>query len=293
MTLLRTFQHLPGIGIKRERNLWDAGCHSWRDLLALQQPRGLPPKLWKTARVLLGNHMAVLDREDADTLVEIVPKSLHWRMIPEFWGKIAFLDIETTGFLPVSRRTYITTIAVFDGTKVHDFVRGENLKSFPEFIARFPAVCTFFGTGFDGPFIQAEMGIELPPIHFDTCFLLHRLGFRGGLKRVEKVLGLQRPGVVDIDGAVAVKLWRLFERTEDPRYLDTLLAYNNEDVLNLPQLLRHAYNGLIEKYQCPFAPIDETEVKAENPRSPDPSAVSEALSHTSRLVFNQRRFASY
>jgi len=45
---------------------------------------------------------------------KVIP--LHWKMIPNFIDRIAYLDIETTGLSP--RYSYITTIAVYDRIKV-------------------------------------------------------------------------------------------------------------------------------------------------------------------------------
>ncbi|KKM59260.1 hypothetical protein LCGC14_1548370 [marine sediment metagenome] len=51
----------------------------------------------------------------------LIPKTQHWKKIPNFIDRIAYLDIETTGLSP--RYSHITTIAVYNGTKVHVFVR--------------------------------------------------------------------------------------------------------------------------------------------------------------------------
>jgi len=110
---------------------------------------------------------------DTQRLNQIIPSELHWRMIPNFFGEIAYLDIETTGGTPPYH--YITAIAVYDGKNIYNFIHGQNLDEFPKFIARFKAIATFFGKGFDIPFIKQEMGIEFPQVHFDLCMLLRKL----------------------------------------------------------------------------------------------------------------------
>ena len=77
------------------------------------------------------------------------------------------------------------------------------------------------------------------------------LGLSGGLKNCEKGLGVPRPGLEDVDGAVAVLLWHEFRRRRDPRALETLLAYNAQDVLNLEPLMVEAYNRKLG--DTPFA----------------------------------------
>jgi len=46
----------------------------------------------------------------------------------------------------------------------------------------------------------------------------------------------------DIDGFFAVLLWEEYQRTGDQKALDTLLAYNIQDTINLENLMVTAYN---------------------------------------------------
>jgi len=71
---------------------------------------------------------------------------------------------------------------------------------------------------------------------------LASLGYRGGLKSCERQLGLDRGELADVDGFFAVLLWQEYKRTGNPRALETLLAYNTLDVLNLVRLMTVAYN---------------------------------------------------
>jgi len=48
----------------------------------------------------------------------------------------------------------------------------------------------------------------LPGAHIDLRFLLKKLGYAGGLKRIDKELGINRGADIDgIDGFEAVRLW--------------------------------------------------------------------------------------
>ena len=53
---------------------------------------------------------------------------------------------------------------------------------------------------------------------------------------------LSRGDLAEVDGFLAVLLWQEYERTGDARPLETLLAYNIQDVVNLEQMLVLAYN---------------------------------------------------
>lgn len=131
-------------------------------------------------------------------------------MIPHVLSKVAYLDIETTGLS--WHNSHITTIAVYDGIKVHDFVRYDNLDEFPEFISKFPVLVTYYGKCFDLPFIRYEMNINFPQIHYDLCFLLRKIGLTGGLKRIEHQVGISRIESEGVDGYDAVVLWRKYRK---------------------------------------------------------------------------------
>jgi len=72
--------------------------------------------------------------------------------------------------------------------------------------------------------------------------VLRSLGYTGGLKKVETKLGLDRGDLRDVDGFFAVLLWDEYRRRGNERALETLLAYNATDVLNLEPLMVIAYN---------------------------------------------------
>jgi len=219
--------------------------------------------------------MEALDVLDFSQLTNLIPKIQHWKMIPNFIDRIAYLDIETTGLSP--HYSHITTIAVYDGNEVHDFVRGENLDEFPAFISKFPAITTFYGKAFDIPFIKQEMGIEFNQVHFDVCFLLRRLKIKGGLKKIERTFGISRGALEDLDGYSAVLLWKKYAKTKKKEYLETLLAYNNEDVINLEFLLHKAYNLLIEKEQIFTSPLKFPKKDIKNPFAANKRVIEEIL----------------
>ncbi len=64
-------------------------------------------------------------------------------------------------------------------------------------------------------------------------------------------MGLDRGDLVGVDGYFAVLLWREYCRTKARRVLETLLAYNVEDAVNLESLLVQAYN--LKLAGTPFA----------------------------------------
>jgi uncharacterized protein YprB with RNaseH-like and TPR domain len=61
-----------------------------------------------------------------------------------------------------------------------------------------------------------------------------RLGLTGGLKAVERAVGIDRDRP-DLSGEDAVRLWREYRRG-DERAFETLVSYNRDDTENLRTL---------------------------------------------------------
>ena len=279
--LFNSFTFVKGIGVRTETTLNELGINCWDDVIKKQCPELFPKQKWHTLWNGVNSALEALKIRDVSQLTSIIPKIQHWKMIPNFIDRIAYLDIETTGLSP--RYSHITTIAVYDGTRVHDFVRGENLNEFPMFISKFPAITTFYGKAFDIPFIKKEMGVKFNQIHFDVCFLLKRLKIKGGLKRIEKRFGISRGDLEDLDGYSAVLLWKKFKKSKKKEYLETLLAYNNEDVINLEFLLYQAYNLLIKKEHIFTPPLEFPKKEIKNPFLANKRIVDEIVGRRSNL----------
>jgi uncharacterized protein YprB with RNaseH-like and TPR domain len=115
--------------------------------------------------------------------------------------------------------------------------------------------------------------------HVDLRHVLAGLGLRGGLKACERLVGITRPGMEEVDGYTAVQLWRDYQRRQDRRALETLLAYNVQDAVSLEALMVHAQNaGLQRLAVAPFAAgyrLPPPAVPA-TPFTPDPEAIRRA-----------------
>ncbi|MBI2902170.1 MAG: ribonuclease H-like domain-containing protein [Candidatus Methylomirabilis oxyfera] len=98
-------------------------------------------------------------------------------------------------------------------------------------------ICTYNGSRFDLPVIRRRLGLDLAKEFrsHDLMYDCWRHGLFGGLKRVEERLGIGRRSK-GIDGRDAMWLWSRYEDGDDGEALETLLAYNQDDVLNLPVL---------------------------------------------------------
>jgi uncharacterized protein YprB with RNaseH-like and TPR domain len=237
--LTSTFCHLPGVGPKTEQALWAAGFLSWES--ALRDGVGSSSRQFKkTWLALLQESLDRRQHQELGYFTARMPTSQHWRLFRDFRYSCAFVDIETTGLSHYADQ--ITTIVLYDGQTIRHYIHGENLDAFLEDIQGYRLLVSYNGKSFDVPFIEHYFGIELPQAHIDLRHVLRALGVAGGLKNCEQTLGIRRQESADIDGFLAVLLWREYRRTQDRRFLETLLAYNVEDAVNLEVLMVMAFN---------------------------------------------------
>jgi len=238
--LTATFAHAPGIGPVTERRLWEAGILSWEQALAAP-PGDLPLTRAQRALLLptLEQSVESLLRGDYRWFARALPAREHWRAASHFADRIGFLDIETNGGVSVDA---ITVIGVYDGRESRLYVKYRDLHAFADDAERFACWVTFFGGGFDLPLLRRRFPhLPFDQLHVDLCPALRRLGYKGGLKHIERQLGIRRPPEVEgLDGWHAVQLWREWRRSGNPDALRLLLAYNRQDIENLPPLLAFA-----------------------------------------------------
>ncbi len=237
--LENTFCHIPGISVRYERMLWENGIHTWDGFVKrgeLQSPAGKFRDICRHIRKSM-DHVRV---RDPGFFARSLPSRHHWRLFSVFRESTAYLDIETTGL--GGPEDHITTVALYDGNSVFHYVYGENLGDFRDDIRRYDVLVTYNGKCFDLPFIRRTLGVAPPRVHIDLMHVLRTLGITGGLKGCEKKLGIDRKELDGVDGFFAVLLWRKYLKSGDRTALDTLLAYNIEDVVNLETLMVMAYN---------------------------------------------------
>ncbi len=237
--LRNTFCHIKGIGPGTERRLWDGGVRRWEDARSVV---ALPIGGRRARDVSRYAEESIerLVRSDAGWFYDGLPSGEQWRLFPEFGDSLAYVDIETTGL--GGPYDHVTTIALYDGRTVRHYVYEENLEDFREDIGRYRLVVTYNGKQFDAPFLRNCLGVRLPKAHLDLRYPLASLGYRGGLKGCERQLGIERGELEGVDGYFAVVLWQDFRRNGNRRALETLLAYNIADTVNLERLLVMAYN---------------------------------------------------
>jgi uncharacterized protein YprB with RNaseH-like and TPR domain len=238
--LERTFIHIQGIGAKTEKGLWKRGIMCWQDFL-LFRGTVFSPERDELVRRALEDSLAHLD--DAGYFAGLLPLSELWRLFGTFGRRAAYIDIETSGTYQGAGE--ITVIGLYDGREVMSFVNGRNLEEFQEAVSGYDLMVTFNGSSFDVPVMKRWFrGLKLPPAHLDLRHVLKRLGYRGGLKSIEKQVGIKREEAVEgLDGYDAVMLWDAYQWGDDAS-LERLLRYNAADIVSLKVLAELAYERL-------------------------------------------------
>jgi uncharacterized protein len=236
--LLQTFCHLPGIGYVTEKKLWQAGITSW-DTWQHPSPVKMPNTITREVPALLESSLDALENENPSYFTDHLRSADHWRLFPHFRSKTAYLDIETTG---MAQDADITTIALWDGHTLRHYVNGINIDEFADDIQEYAVLVSYNGRSFDIPYLESFFRIRLEQAQIDLRYVLAKLGFKGGLKGCEKQMGISRGELDGFDGSLAVILWNEYERYNNQKALETLLAYNIEDTVNLEYLLVEAYN---------------------------------------------------
>jgi len=180
----------------------------------------------------------------------------------------AYLDIETTGLSPeYSKITVIGIHLVEDGEErfvqlVGDDITSESLLKALEGVG---TIHTYNGSRFDLPFIQAHLGVDLMKdyAHCDLMYDCWQNNLYGGLKRVEQTLGIPRK-LTEINGLEAVRLWWRYVNDYDEDALNTLCAYNREDVVNLKALKEKVGGGKKVIKRTPRLSSEERQEKIES-----------------------------
>lgn len=192
-------------------------------------------------------------REYNDELV--VPSEVYERYD---LSKIAFFDIETTGFNKVNDVIMLVSLGYYTEEKKFytkqyyaEYIEDEEciMEEFKKDIEGFDYWCSYNGIAFDEPYIKKKMEMhkiefKAPSNHIDlyrlikpyyTQFGLHRCN----LKTIEKYLGIKRRD--QIDGGLSAQLYKQYLYTNNDDIRDTIMLHNYEDVLNLPILFNLIY----------------------------------------------------
>ena len=239
-----SFIFLKEVGKEKEKKLWSSGIRTWDDFLEKKKIRFIPEQKRALYDAEVKRAKEELYALNAKYFSTLLPQAEHWRLYNFFKSEAVFLDIETTGI----SEGYLTVIGLFDGINTKTMVKGINLDiaQLKKELGRYKLIVTFNGASFDLPYIAKSFPEILPKLpHFDLRHGCARIGLKGGLKEIEKKLGIKRNKTIDgLNGGDALDLWRTFKATGDDYYLKLLIEYNEEDIINLRFIADYVYEKL-------------------------------------------------
>ena len=238
--LVNTFLHIPYVSEKTEQRLWREGIMTWDDILDKEISIHHSDIIKRYVLLSKENYLS----KNHEFFSRRLLSKYHWRAYDDFKDNTCFLDIETTGL--DRNRDELTVIGLYTGTTSKVFINGINMDAFKDEIKKYSFIVTFNGALFDLPFIRTKFpDLTFNHFHADLRFIMRRLGYTGGLKKIEKSLGIQRESDLDgMTGLDAVRLWHKYKRENDKKALDTLVRYNTADIRNLKTMIEFAYPKL-------------------------------------------------
>ena len=244
--LNNTYIHIPGVGKSLEKRIWAQGIHTWEEFLEMEDRISIPSTRKAIICEGIKKSSERLAAKDYYFFSQCLPSAEHWRTYPLFSDSVAFVDIETTGLS--QRRDRITVIGIYDGRESKTYVKDTNLDDIVDELSKYRLLVSFNGARFDIPFIKSEFPeIEFKQLHIDLVYPLRRIGYKGGLKNIEKILGISRSEDTEgMTGFDAVRLWKQYERG-DKDALAKIIKYNKEDIVNLKTILELTYPKMVEK----------------------------------------------
>jgi uncharacterized protein YprB with RNaseH-like and TPR domain len=239
-----SFCFLPGVGPKRERALWRQGLLKWQDFVSKSTIKGLGTTrkaLYdKEIRKAIERHAT----DDARYFGTVLQPRDHWRLYEWLRTRVVYLDIETDAF------GVITVVGLYGRGRMRSFVRGESLDggSLSEELAQYDLLVTFCGTTFDLPVLLSQYpGLPVNQPHMDLCLIGRRLGYHGGLKAIERRMGINRPEELHgMNGSDAVCLWNRWKHRRDEEARTRLVRYNEADCVNLEPLADAFYCQMVQ-----------------------------------------------
>lgn len=245
--LSRSFCCFRGLSAGAERKLWRAGCLTW-DQLPLAGRLLSPRKVLDLAGQLPELRAALAGRV-ADYFLKRLPVGHRVRVWPEFTDGLAFLDIETTG---LGLRDKLTVIGLWQAGQMRHFIRGRDLSEFLEVWRKIEVLVTFNGARFDLPVLMRAFGLTCFPPHIDLMYESKNYGYSGGMKSIERSIGIRREAEEAGDGGDAVLLWKLYEEQGDEASLVRLIHYNTRDVRTLVALAGVLLKRSLDGYPGPL-----------------------------------------
>lgn len=247
MRLENSFILIPGIGQKTEKKLWKNGTTHWNHI---EDSSVLSENKRTKAANFIEKAEKNLEVGNTHFFRDKLPSKELWRTYQNFRENACFFDIETTGL--DKNRNKVTTVSFHRNGEDKTLVRGQDLtkENLEKEIFESSIFVSFNGKRFDQPFLEHNFGIEMDKPHIDLMYPCKRIGYSGGLKKIEKQLNIDRE-LEDLDGREAIKLWKKYEKGNEEA-LRKLVKYNQYDARNLKKLFDNVHSHLKAEIFDPY-----------------------------------------
>ena len=231
MRIENSFIPVHGVGEATERRLWNDGVTHWDAF----DGSSVGTTTERRIREFIATARDRLDAGDAAFFDEAFPSASRWRLYENFRDDACFFDIETTGL--DARHNDVTIASFRRAGETTTLVRGEDLTraAVAAQLADASLLVSFNGKRFDVPFLERAFDLDVDRPHVDLMYPCRRLDLTGGLKAIERAVGIDRDRP-ELSGRDAIRLWHQYERGDD-RALSTLVSYNRADTENLESLV--------------------------------------------------------
>ena len=245
--------HFKGIGKKKRELLYQRGIIDWETSIKYSESIPLNSNKKDEYIRFLDEHIQAEKEKNIGFFVKHFHSEDKWRILAKYFEDASFFDIETDGYF-----NRITTISLYHNGNLFNYTRNQNLEDFLDKLQELKLIVSFNGTSFDVPVVMQNFRIhEFPVPHLDLRWICYHEGIRGGLKEIEKILNIKRPGDLSgVDGMEAVLLWERWVRLNEQSSLEKLIKYCSADVLSLVKLSEK----ILSKKLKNFTAIDDGKI---------------------------------
>jgi uncharacterized protein len=216
-----SFCFLPGVCLRTERRFWREGVVTWEDFLNTQSL----PRISGVRKSRFDEDIAqagALRQTGHSLFCTDCPSTPSVQLYEWLRPRAIYLDIETNSF------GEITIVGLYAYGVYIALIRGESLdwRRLAEELSHYELLVTFYGTSFDLPMLAAHFpNLALNQLHLDLCGVGRTLGYRGGLKAIERRVGIERlPELNGFTGHDAVRQWNRWRHRRDDEARRLLLT---------------------------------------------------------------------